>query len=81
MAVAFKKLNSCMCIVTSFCVSVAVSNIGAEWLVGGNVICNVLIACCRCFLCMYQITITLQVRLRVLRLEFQVYVFRFRDLG
>jgi len=52
--------------------SVAVSNIGAEWLVGGNVICNILMACYRCFLYMYQITTALQVKLRALRLEFQV---------
>jgi len=61
--------------------SVAVSNIGAEWLIGGNVTCNVLMACYRCFLYTYQITIALQVRLRALRLEFQVYGFRFRYLG
>jgi len=55
--------------------SVAVSNIRAEWLVGGNVMCSVLTACYRCFfLYMYQITIALQVRLRALRLEFQVKV-------
>jgi len=29
--------------------SVAVSNFVAEWLVEGNVLCNVLIACYRCF--------------------------------
>jgi len=52
--------------------SVAVSNTDAEWLAGGNVICNVLMVCYRCFLYMYQVTIALQVRLRALRLEFQV---------
>jgi len=41
----------------------AVCNIGTEWL-GGNVLCNVLMACYRCVLYMYQITIALQVRLR-----------------
>ena len=60
----FKKLNSCM--VPTSCVSVAVSNMGAEWLVGGNVICDVLMACCRC------------VRFRCLRFGIKVHGFRFR---
>jgi len=34
---------------TTSCMSVAVSNVGAEWLVAGNVLCNVLMACNRCF--------------------------------
>jgi len=38
--------------------NVAVSAFGAEWLLGGNVSCNVLMACYRCFY-MYQITIAL----------------------
>jgi len=58
------------CMATTSCMSVVVSNVGAEWLVGGKILCSVLMACYRCFLHSYQITITLQVRLRTLRLEF-----------
>ena len=42
-------LRNFSCMVTTFCVSVAVSNIGAEWRVEGNVICNVLMTCYRSF--------------------------------
>jgi len=38
-------LRNFSCMVTTSCMSVAVSNIGAEWLVGGNVICSVFMAC------------------------------------
>ena len=65
-------LRNFSCMVTTSCMSVAISNIAAEWLVEGNITCNILRACYRCFLYMYQITIALQVRLRFLRLEFQV---------
>ena len=42
-------LRNFSCMVTTSCMSVSVSDFGAEWLVGGNVICNVLMACNRCF--------------------------------
>jgi len=35
--------------------SVAVSGFGAEWLLGGNVLCNILMVCYRCF---WYITLT-----------------------
>jgi len=35
--------------VTTSWMSVVVSNIGGEWLVGRNVLCNVSMACYRCF--------------------------------
>jgi len=56
--------------------SVAVSNFGAEWLVGGNVLCNVLMECYRCFfLYMYQITITTN------RSKVEGFTFRVLGLG
>jgi len=60
-ATARHTLRNFSCMVTTSCMSMAVNNIGAEWLLRGNIICNVLMACCRCFLYMYQITIALQV--------------------
>jgi len=35
-------------VITS-CMIVAVSGFGAELLLGGNVLCNILLACYRCF--------------------------------
>ena len=37
------------CMVITSCMSVAVSGFGAEWLLDGNVLCNILMACYRCF--------------------------------
>jgi len=37
------------CIVITSYMSVAVSGFGAELLLGGNVLCNILMACYRCF--------------------------------
>jgi len=58
------------CMVITSCMSVVVSGFGAAWLFVGNVLCNILMACCRCFWYMHQITIALQVRLRGFTLEF-----------
>jgi len=44
--------------------SVALSGFGSELLRGGNVLCNILMSCYRCFLYMHQITIALKVSLR-----------------
>ena len=52
--------------------SMAVSNFVAEWLLGGKVLCKVLMACCRCFLYIlpnHNCFIS------------KVESFRFRDLG
>ena len=55
------------CVVITSCKSVAVSDSGAELLLGGNLLCNVLMVCYGCILYMNPITITLEVGLRVLR--------------
>jgi len=42
-------LRNISCMVITYCMSVAVSDIGAEWLLEGNVLCNILMECYRCF--------------------------------
>jgi len=42
------KKHFVVVLITS-CMSVAVSGFGAESLLGGNVLCNILMACYRCF--------------------------------
>ena len=42
-------LRNFSCMVITSCMSVAVSSFGAEWFLGGNVLCNILMACYRYF--------------------------------
>jgi len=43
------SLRNFSCMVINSCMSVAVSGVEAEWLLGGNVLCNILMAPYRCF--------------------------------
>jgi len=53
-------LRNISCMMITPCMSVAVSDFGAEWIFWKErVICNVLMACYRWFLYMYQITMAL----------------------
>jgi len=42
-------LRNFSCMVITSCTSVAVSGCDAEWLLGGNLFCNILMVCYRCF--------------------------------
>jgi len=47
-------LKNISCMVITSCMSGAVSGFGAKLLLGGNVLCNILMACYRCFWYMHQ---------------------------
>jgi len=42
-------LRNCSCMVITSCMSVPVFDFGAEWFLGGNVLCSDLMACYWCF--------------------------------
>jgi len=73
----FKKLFVSMA--TTSCMGVVVRNTGAEWLVGENVLCNVLMACYKCFF--IYVPNYNNFTSKVEGFTFRVLGFRFRWLG
>ena len=76
-----QTLRNFSCMVTTSCMSVAVSNIGDEWIVGGKVICKFLMACYRCFFINVPNHNRFVIKVEGFTFRVSGLGFRFRDLG